>query len=254
MFDHVHIAVSDLTESARFYHTVLGVLGVQASYSGEDMVGWDDWWIGAMDETHPLTRGLHIGFRARDRAQVDEFWWTALDFGYKEEGAPGQGTKYDPTYYSAFLLDPNGNSVQAVHREREPSVPIGCIDHLWMRVSNVPASIGFYATVAPYARLSLTPHDPGRVEVSGSDYSLWLVRDQRQLTEHVHLAFTTGDDESVRNFHADAVASGFKDNGAPGERERYHPGYYAAYVFDPDGHNVEVVNHNLGEPPGLTAV
>jgi catechol 2,3-dioxygenase-like lactoylglutathione lyase family enzyme len=50
----------------------------------------------------------------------------------------------------------------------------------------------------------------------------------------------------VRAFHAAALAAGYKDHGAPGERAVYHPGYYGAFVLDPDGHNVEVVNHNRG--------
>ena len=52
------------------------------------------------------------------------------------------------------------------------------------------------------------------------------------------------EDATVRAFHAAAIAAGYEDNGAPGERAVYHPGYYGAFVLDPDGHNVEVVNHN----------
>ncbi len=48
----------------------------------------------------------------------------------------------------------------------------------------------------------------------------------------------------MRAFHAAALAAGYEDNGPPGERAVYHPGYYGAFVLDPDGHNVEVVNHN----------
>ncbi|MDE3132481.1 MAG: VOC family protein [Acidobacteriota bacterium] len=244
MFDHVGIAVSDVTESERFYHTVLGVLGIEPSVVTNDVVVWDDWWIGSMDDRHGLTRGLHVGFRARDRGQVDEFWWTGLDFGYREEGAPGP-TQYDPTYYSAFLLDPDGNSVQAVYREREITVPTGCIDHLWIRVHDVHAAMRFYATIALQTGLRMTPHDPDRVQMSGMDYSFWLVRDERRRTENLHVAFTAGDDDTVRAFHAAALAGGYEDNGPPGER-KYHPGYYAAYVRDPDGNNVELVSHNQG--------
>jgi catechol 2,3-dioxygenase-like lactoylglutathione lyase family enzyme len=50
----------------------------------------------------------------------------------------------------------------------------------------------------------------------------------------------------VRAFHAAALAGGYEDHGAPGERTVYHPGYYSAFVLDPDGHNIEVVNHNRG--------
>ena len=106
------------------------------------------------------------------------------------------------------------------------------------------ASRRFYATIAPHARLRLTRDEPDRVQFSGADYSFSLVRDERPATEHVHLAFPTRDDATVRAFHAAALAAGYADNGAPGERAVYHPGYYGAFVLDPDGHNVEVVNHN----------
>jgi catechol 2,3-dioxygenase-like lactoylglutathione lyase family enzyme len=63
-------------------------------------------------------------------------------------------------------------------------------------------------------------------------------------TQHVHLAFGTNDDAAVAAFHDAATAAGYRDNGAPGERPEYHAGYYAAFVLDPDGNNVELVNHH----------
>ena len=246
MFDHVAIAVSDLSASERFYHTVLGILGTEPSHSDAELVEWEDWDIGATDPEHPVTRGLHVGFRARDRAQVDAFWQAGVDAGYRDDGAPGPRTHYRPTYYGGFLLDPDGNSVEAMHRERQDAVPDGRIDHLWFRVRDAQASRRFYTTIAPHAGLRLTHNEPDRVRLAGPDYSFSLVRDGRPLTEHVHLAFPAHDDAAVRAFHAAALAAGYEDNGAPGERPVYHPGYYGAFVLDPDGHNVEVVNHNRG--------
>ena len=86
--------------------------------------------------------------------------------------------------------------------------------------------------------------EPDRVQMVGEDFSFSLIHDERPLTEHVHLAFPARDDATVRAFHAAALAAGYEDNGGPGERAVYHPGYYGAFVLDPDGHNVEVVNHN----------
>jgi len=63
-------------------------------------------------------------------------------------------------------------------------------------------------------------------------------------TEHVHIAFGAGTNEAVDAFHRAAIDAGYTDNGAPGERAAYHPGYYGAFVLDPDGHNIEAVNHN----------
>ena len=244
MFDHVGIHNSDLAASERFYRTVLSALGVEPSYAGADMVGWDDWWIGPTDREHPVTRGLHVGFRARERAQVDGFWQAGIDAGYRGGGAPGPRTQYGPTCYAGFLLDADGNSVEAVNDDREEAVPDGRIDHLWIRVRDPQASRRFYATIAPHAGLRLTHDEPGRVQFSGPDYSFSLIPDERPLTEHVHIAFPARENATVRAFHAAALAAGYEDHGAPGERAVYHPGYYAAFVLDPDGHNIEVVNHN----------
>ena len=244
LIDHVHLRVADLEKTKRFYRAVLSVLGIEPSYAGADMVGWDDWWIGSTDREHPLTRGLHVGFRARDRAQVDAFWQAATDAGYRSDGAPGLRTQYSPTYYGGFLLDPDGNSIEAVHHDRGNTVPDGRIDHLWIRVRDAQASRRFYTTIAPHAGLRLTHEEPSRVQMSGPDYRFSLVRDERPLTEHVHLAFPARENAMVRAFHAAALTAGYEDHGAPGERAVYHPGYYGAFVLDPDGHNIEVVNHN----------
>ena len=246
MIDHVGIAVSDLAASERFYRAVLSTLRVEPSYAGNDMVGWEDWWIAPTDRDHPVTHGLHVGFRARDRAEVDAFWQAGIGAGYPGDGVPGPRTQYGPTYYGAFLLDPDGNSVEAVHYDRENAVPAGHVDHLWIRVRDIEAAKRFYTTIAPHAGVRLTHDQPDRVRFSGPDYSVSLVRDERPRTEHLHLAFPASDDATVRAFHAAAVAAGYADNGPPGERAVYHPGYYGAFVIDPDGHNIEVVHHNEG--------
>ena len=82
--------------------------------------------------------------------------------------------------------------------------------------------------------------------VNGGDEHFWsdelFVSADGSPTEHLHLAFQTDGEDMVARFHAAAVAAGGRDNGAPGARP-YHPGYYAAYVLDPDGNNVEAVYH-----------
>src|SRR5437868_3496080 len=89
VFDHVGIAVSDLAASERFYRTVLSVLGVEPRHADAELVEWDDWDIGVTDREHPVTRALHVGFRARDRGQVDAFWQAGIDAGYRDDGPPG---------------------------------------------------------------------------------------------------------------------------------------------------------------------
>jgi catechol 2,3-dioxygenase-like lactoylglutathione lyase family enzyme len=230
MFDHVAIAVSDLEASERFYRMLLGVLGHEPIHAEGDLVEWEDWDIGRTDAEHPVSQGVHVTFRAPDDAAVDAFWRAGVDAGYATDGA--------------LLLDPDGNSVEAVHRTRESPAPDACIDHLWIRVGDLDASRRFYLTIAPHAGLRLTGRQPGRVQLSGADYDLSLVQDGRPVTQHVHIAFPAAQNAAVDAFHAAALAAGYADNGAPGERTVYHPGYYGAFVLDPDGLNVEVVNHN----------
>ena len=244
MFDHVQIAVSDLAASERFYRTVLGTLGAEPVRGDEMLVEWQDWDLFRIDPEHPMSSGLHVGFRAADRASVDAFWQAGVDAGYRSDGRPGPRPAYSADYYGGFLLDPDGNSVEALHGERERAVPPGSIDHLWLRVGDLDASRRFYATIAPHAGLRLGDDEPGRVQLRGADFSFSLVDDDRPPTEHVHIAFAADEDDAVRAFHAAALAAGFEDNGAPGERLAYHPGYYGGFVLDPDGNNIEVVNHN----------
>ena len=115
-------------------------------------------------------------------------------------------------------------------------------DHVTIRVADVAATKRFYATIAPYAGLRLGADSPQRVQFRGAGGSASFV--PGTPTEHVHLAFPADDDATVDAFHAAATGAGYRDNGPPGERSVYHRGYYGAFVIDPDGHNVEVVNHN----------
>jgi catechol 2,3-dioxygenase-like lactoylglutathione lyase family enzyme len=246
VFDHVGIAVGDLDASVRFYRTVLGALGAEPVRGDEELVEWEDWDVVRSDAEHPVTHGLHVGFRAPDRAGVEAFWRAGVDAGYTSDGEPGPRPVYGPDYYGGFLLDPDGNSVEAVHFERQRAVPDGGIDHLWLRVRDLGEARSFYETIAPHAGLRLGGVEPRRVQLRGADFSLSLVDDGRPVTENVHIAFSAAADSTVRDFHTAATAAGFTDHGAPGERPAYHPGYYGAFVLDPDGNNVEVVNHNRG--------
>jgi catechol 2,3-dioxygenase-like lactoylglutathione lyase family enzyme len=244
MFDHVDIAVSDLAASERSYRTVLASLGVEPTHADAELVEWEDWGIVPTDSEHPVTRGLHVGFRAATRDAVNAFWQAGVDAGFRDDGEPGPRSKYGPDYYGGFLLDPDGNSAEAIHNERGDPVPVGRIDHLWIRVRDLQASKRFYATIAAHAGIALADEETGRVKFKGEGHSFSLVDDERPLTEHVHIAFGAAEDATVRAFHETALAAGYEDYGPPGERAIYHPGYYGAFVRDPDGHNVEVVNHN----------
>jgi catechol 2,3-dioxygenase-like lactoylglutathione lyase family enzyme len=240
MFDHVTIRVSDRDASERFYDTVLTPLGIDRTYRTPTFSEWRDFLLTAGDDAHPPTRGLHVGFAAPSREQVDDFWREGTEAGYTDDGQPGPRPQNRDDYYGAFLLDPDGNSVEAVHHGALRHG--GIVDHLWIRVADVAAAKSFYETIAPHAGLSLGDDTPERVQFGGSSGSFSLVRGAP--TENLHMAFPTDDDADVDGFHRAAIDAGYRDNGAPGERPRYHPGYYSAYVLDPDGNNIEVVNHH----------
>ena len=240
MFDHVTIRVTDRAASRAFYATVLGTLGIEPTSAGEAFVEWDDFSIAGADADHSATTGLHIGFAAPSRAHVDAFWRTGTEAGYRDDGAPGPRPEYGPDYYGGFLLDPDGNSAEAVHHDGLRTG--GVVDHVWIRVADVAAAKRFYETVAPHAGLELSDDQPERAQFRGSSGSFSLVAGTP--TEHLHMAFGVADDAAVAAFHGAATAAGHRDNGAPGERRESHAGYHSAFVLDPDDNNVELVNHH----------
>jgi catechol 2,3-dioxygenase-like lactoylglutathione lyase family enzyme len=239
VFDHVTIRVSDRAASEAFYTTVLLGLSFETMYSDARFAEWDDFSLTAADDENPVTRRLHVGFGAPSREHVDRFWQAGTEAGYRDDGPPGPRPAYREDYYGAFLLDPDGNSAEAVHHGDVR--PPGHIDHLWIRVADRPASQRFYATIAPHAGFELAL-DRERAWFVGPGGSFTIL--EGTPTEHVHLAFPATENAAVDAFHRAAIEAGYRDNGAPGERSHYHPGYYGAYVLDPDGNNVEVVNHN----------
>jgi catechol 2,3-dioxygenase-like lactoylglutathione lyase family enzyme len=240
VFDHVTIRVSDREESERLYATVLRTLGVETSHSDEHYAEWGDFSVAQASDEKPVTRRLHVAFFARSRADVDAFWRAGTEAGYRDDGAPGPRPQYSDDYYGGFLLDPDGNSAEAVHHGRTRTV--GAIDHLWIRVADLEESRRFYETVAPHTGFALGGVRPDRVHFRRPSASFAVVRGEP--TEHLHMAFPATQNATVDAFHRAAIEAGYADNGEPGERPVYHEGYYSAFVLDPDGNNVEVVNHN----------
>jgi catechol 2,3-dioxygenase-like lactoylglutathione lyase family enzyme len=238
VFDHVTIRASDRPASERFYDLVLGVLGVERTGTDETFVEWSDFSVAVPDDENPVTRGLHVGFVTASREAVDAFWRTGAEAGYASDGEPGPRPEYGEDYYGGFLLDPDGNSAEAVHHGGLRRG--GVVDHVWIRVADVAASKRFYELVAPHAGFRLTTDTPERAQFAGESGSFSVVAGGTP-TEAVHLAFTVGSHEPIHRFHEDALAAGYRDNGAPGERPDYGAGYYAAFVRDPDGNNIELV-------------
>ena len=111
LLDHVHIRVSDLEASKRFYRAALEALGLGLTWEGEGAFAADELFVSDDGEQ---TARLHLAFQASDREAVHRFYEAALAAGGRDNGAPGE-RHYPPGYYGAYVLDPDGNNVEAVH-------------------------------------------------------------------------------------------------------------------------------------------
>jgi catechol 2,3-dioxygenase-like lactoylglutathione lyase family enzyme len=123
--DHIGVGVRDYDESVAFYSAALAPLGLELVAetdtdnrdAGFGYMGRDDFWI---HEGRPMGRA-HIAFEAQTQEQVDAFHAAALEAGGRDNGAPGLRTEYSSTYYAAYILDPNGNNIEAVFHGDAPS-------------------------------------------------------------------------------------------------------------------------------------
>ncbi len=116
MFDHIGFAVRDLTKTREFYTAALAPLGLSPCFEREGLVAFGVpgrpqlWFYGKGDG--PM--GVHIALSAQTRAQVDAFHAAALSAGGTNNGSPGLRPHYRPTYYGAFVIDPDGHNLEAV--------------------------------------------------------------------------------------------------------------------------------------------
>lgn len=118
-------------------------------------------------------------------------------------------------------------------------------DHLVFGVRDYEKSKAFYLkTLEPLGIFVVCENELGIELSSDNKTSLCLRRMPENNPAHLHLAFVADNREQVDEFHRIAIALGAKDNGRPGIRKNYSDGYYAAYVLDPDGHNIELVFHD----------
>jgi catechol 2,3-dioxygenase-like lactoylglutathione lyase family enzyme len=121
MFDHVGVNVKDYAASKRFYDGALAPLGFEVVMEFEGAAGFGLegkplFWIA---QREPFGTGTHLAFASPDRATVDAFYEGAMAAGGKDNGPPGIRTDYHESYYAAFVLDPDGNNVEAVCHKPE---------------------------------------------------------------------------------------------------------------------------------------
>ena len=124
MIDHVSVSVADLAKSAAFYARVLEPLGLTRLVEREGTVGfgkaYPEFWLNAREglTPQPQTTGTHVALRARSEDAVRAFHAAALAAGGRDAGAPGPRQGAMTTYYGAFILDPDGNKIEAVNFPR----------------------------------------------------------------------------------------------------------------------------------------
>jgi catechol 2,3-dioxygenase-like lactoylglutathione lyase family enzyme len=117
LIDHIGLVVRDYAASKRFYEAVMAVLGIPVVEITDDFFFADELCVSSAESpaaAGKLTGRHHIAFQAKDQAMVDAFHAAGLKAGGTDNGKPGERTKYHPGYYAAFLLDPDGNNIEAV--------------------------------------------------------------------------------------------------------------------------------------------
>lgn len=119
MINHISLSVRDFKKSVSFYTESLAVIGIKPLFTIENEVigfGIDRpmFWVGAADEAHPASTNVHVAFSCTSRSDVDAWYKAAIDSGAKDNGAPGLRPQYHENYYGAFVIDPDGNNIEAV--------------------------------------------------------------------------------------------------------------------------------------------
>lgn len=118
LIDHIQLVVRDLSAARRFYTGIFESLNIPIGGSADDYFWADELFISTSDSKAAqgrLTGRHHLAFQAESRNMVDSFYKAALANGGKDNGAPGERAHYHPGYYAAFVLDPDGNNIEAVY-------------------------------------------------------------------------------------------------------------------------------------------
>jgi catechol 2,3-dioxygenase-like lactoylglutathione lyase family enzyme len=126
MYSHVTVGTNDMARARAFYDAVLATLGTASFTQGKHHTGYgktrgDQFWVLSPFDRQPATvgNGTHVAFLAPSRASVDAFHAAAMAHGAADEGAPGLRPHYHPSYYGAYIRDPDGNKIQAVCHDPE---------------------------------------------------------------------------------------------------------------------------------------
>jgi hypothetical protein len=159
----------------RFYTTVLGAIGGGAG----------DFAVEVATPDRPPTERLHIGFYVPTVELVHAFWEAGVQAGYRDDGEPGPRPQYGDDYYGGFLLDPDGNSAEAMTHDAERVQ--GQVDHLWIRVADVAAARDKHRAACEAAGFAINHDAPDRVQFKDPGASFSFVHGEP--TRHVDLGF-----------------------------------------------------------------
>ena len=230
MFDHITVRVPDLAAATSALTALLDELEIEQTTSTPSFSVWGNFALTKTEDKHQIARRVHIAFIAPTTAHVDRFGQAGINARFAVDGPAGPRPKYAGDYYAASVKDPpwqqlrsgapRGSAAQRKHRShRRTRERRRGVNGVLLRDHRC----GGPYDPSPDRR-------PRSISVGGSDGSLFLVAGE--LTHNLHIAFS-GDDNTVCRFHSDAIASGYRSNGEPGERLRYHDGYYDASCSTP---------------------
>ncbi len=251
---------NDIARSRAFYDPVLATLGLslQAAYKSAFAYARAKStypWIYVMRpfDRLPATwgNGTHLALMADSEAAMRAFHETALANGGRDEGAPGLRAHYAPDYYAAYVRDPDGNKLQAVYYGEGRIMAAGQqgVSHVTLGTNDLERARRFYDGLLAVLDIGRLYDDgdqgtayarPGSQKPSVSTRRPY---DGRPATwgNGSHVAFLAPTRAAVDAFHAEALALGGLDEGAPGLRPQYSETYYGAYVRDPDGNKLQAV-------------
>ena len=260
MLSHVTFGTQDVRRAKAFYEATLAPLGFSLQTDGRGYFALSTAadrypWVYVMKpfDRRPASwgNGAHLALLAEDDAAVERFHETALANGGSDEGAPGLREQYSADYYAAYVRDPDGNKLQAVHYRngRSEAANSSGLSHFTVGSNDLVRSRDFYAAVLrPLGLVPTEEDDEDAVAygVEGAELPVFYAHlpfDGLPATwgNGTHAAFLAPNRAAVISFHAAALNAGGSDEGGPGPRPHYSPTYYAAYVRDPDGNKLQAV-------------
>ncbi len=238
MFDHVQIRVSDREASERFYDTVLRVLG-KRRIEGDD---YTEWARTSISGPTTLRRGTSTSASTRrPTSSSTRSTAPALTPDFKAMASRVRDRSTRPSTTAPSCSTRTATASRPFTREgsqaRPDRPPVAAHRAMSRRAT------AFYATIAPIVGLEVRRHSPDHVQLAGDGLSFSFVTGEEPTRERPHRLHRARRRDR-RRLPRGSDRRRLPRQRRPGERPIYHPGYYGAFVLDPDGHNIEAVNHN----------